>query len=725
MRKMTAVSERPDETPEGPSMDGSGRDKRPTLGATADASLVGFLDMPLQKTLAPSKIRRRYWFGVGAILAAFNLVTFNRYFPLSEGWWEAYGYLYNSGLRPYRDFDLAFTPLFTIINAVLLRVFGDSFFAIRLFGVVVFVGAAFLLQLVLEELFSPKVAAVAILMASFLVIGEGTFIAKDYHFYQLLFTAAALLLHLRLIRRTDLTPRQQLLGTAAVAVIASLVFFLKQNVGGLLIVAIAASLPFVDRQRPIARLLAYAGGGLFAAVALAPIVSPSDWRALLLGNDAKGSIGTVLLRVWREPPNREALLTASRLCVAYVVLRYALAPPQRWGAIWSDGLKGVAGRPLVRNGVLLLAAGVVAASGNAIRLAVIPWIIPVSLALLLILLGRVARKAVDRRYDLDPRVVAVALPLAALAYANTNTAIFDFNGMLIPVAVGFAWVLASFEALVPVRYWLVAALACLIIVPELAAKKLRTPYSWWGIKQPSIAQATEKAPYDQLAGMRISARDRDNLAEIKRAVDAHSRDRKDVLFYNLPMFYWLHDKLPPYRTVIQWFDVVTSKQLEADLRAMRERPPRVVVALEPPPVAFWGHKQLRRAEHLPQEDFRDWMDEGVRRGDYRLIRTINLPNTYENEPFTQDVSVQLESAIGGTPTALLQGKAEGVTVLEVACGEGVTQRPCRAPALTAGDVITLRGTAGSVRTASELIGIARGEPRDWYTVNIYVRADAL
>lgn len=680
-------------------------------------------EVPAPTPERPASSPWRYRGAVLLALGAFNLVTFNRYFPLSEGWWEAYGYLYNSGLRPYRDFDLAFTPLFTLINAGLVRLF-DSFFALRLFGVGVFLVAVFLLELLLERFFSPRTAAVAVTVATFLVIFEPQFIAKDYHVYQLALVAASLLLHVWLAADGRLSARQRMGGTLLLGATVSLVFMLKQNVGGLLLVAVAASIPLVERERPAARVLAF-GAGVAAALLLAlPVVSPSDWRQLLLANDAKGSLGTVLGRVWENEANRMTLVLALKLCAWYALFRLLLAPPTRWTGIWSDAVLSLGGKPMVRRGVFLGAIVLVAASGNDIRHTLTPWVIPVTLALLLVGAWHVARHAVDRSHAVDPRIAAVVPPLLALAYANTTTASLDFNGMHVPVALAIGWILGRIEAWAPPRYWLVAALACLVVVPEFVAAKLRVPYAWWGHRQASVFSAVHESEYPRLRRMYVSPGQRDTLNAIKRAVDRYSRSRDDVFFYNLPAFYWLHGKLPPYRTVVQWFDVVSSRQMEADLRAMQEEPPRLIVALEPPPAAYEGHKQLKKSDRLPQEEFRDLVDEWVTLGKYRLIRSIALPNgTLEGCDVTQDVLVQNERSIG-LPLDELVG-ASGPAGPEVKRATRGGTPVLEGTRLAAGDLVTLRGDYGEVLALSEVLGVARGEPRDWHTVNIYVRDDVM
>ncbi len=682
--------------------------------------------MPTPMVEGFTSARWRYRFAVLLTLGAFNLITFNRYFPLTEGWWETYGYLYNSGLKPYRDFDLAFTPLFTIVNAGLLHVFGDSFFSLRLFGVAVFLSAVLVLELLLERFYSPKTAAVAVTVATFFVIQEPQFIAKDYHFHQLGLVVLSLLIHVWLAGDNRLTAARRVAATILLGVVASLVFFLKQNLGALLLVAIAASLPLVERERPIARLAAFAFGAALLVLAMLPIVSPWDWRQLLLANDAKGDLGTVLGRFAREPGNWLVIRSALKICAAYAVVRFAFAPPARWNGIWTYSFQSWRQKPLFRNALFVAAIMLAAASGRPIRSFLREWIIPTTLALLGIALYRVARKALDHARDVDPRIVAIALPVLALAYANTTTAVFDFISMHIPVALAIGWLIGGVEAWAPPRTWAVAAVGFLAVVPKIAVERLSFPYTWWGHVQASVFAAKHECEYPQLRRMYVDAAQRETLDAVKHAVDAYSRSQSDVLFFDMPVFYWLHGKLPPFRAVVQWFDVVTSKQMDAELRAIRERPPRLIVALEPPPAAYAAHRRLKKQGRLSQEDFRALMDEWVVQRKYRLVRSIALPSWIHvvGEEITQEIVVQSERSVGLPLGAVAGRSAAGVTILQRLHGSAPS-RPAAASTLEAGDVVAVRGEYERIRALSEVLGVARGEPRDWNTVNVYVREDAV
>jgi 4-amino-4-deoxy-L-arabinose transferase-like glycosyltransferase len=672
--------------------------------------------------------RWRWRLAVMAGFGALNLALFNRFFPLSEGWWEAYGYLWNSGLKPYRDFDLAFTPLFTVYNGLLLHLTGGSFYATRLLGVGVFLAALLLMELLLEEFYSPRTAAVATATASLLMMSAPQFIAKDYHTYQLLLVLAALLLHVRLAGAAGAGRGRALVGALALGVTLGLVFGVKQNAGALLIASILASLALSRRERWLELGVAVGAGVLIALLLMLPLVSLSDWRALLTGNDAKGDMGTVLFRFWRDPSIWRVIRRGVKISVALAVAGFAFSPPALWRGVLSERLLALSEKPKVRGAAFAVLWVLVVVERRHVSEGIFAYAVPVTIALLLLVAYRVGRGVLTRSLAADPRVVAIIVPLLGLVYNNTTTAPFDFNGMHIPVAFAVGLALGRVEVWMPSRCWGVAALCCLTVAPTVSAAKLRTPYAWWGHLQPPVSSAVYEPDYPELRGIRVDATYRATLNAIKESVDTWSRSDKDAFFFNLPMLYPLHRKLPPFRTVVHWFDVVSTKAMDDEIRRLEEAPPRLVVAMEPMEEAYRGHKRLKGGARLPQEDFRNLMDRWVASGRFRLVRSMAIPNgAHQDEVITQEIVVQnvgvLQRPLGQVVGAAGTDPGDLMTV-------GLRRAEAQlqvAPEVTleAGDVLLVRGLYGRVKALSERVGIARGAPRDWHAVNVYVRSDAL
>jgi hypothetical protein len=167
--------------------------------------------------------------------------------------------------------------------------------------------------------------------------------------------------------------------------------------------------------------------------------------------------------------------------------------------------------------------------------------------------------------------------------------------------------------------------------------------------------------------------------------------------------------------------VISTRQMNDDLRALREHPPRLVVALEPPPHALVVHRVMRNQTRLPQEDFWAQMDGWVADGTYRLVRSIAVPGDARNDavPVTQDIVIENADAVG-LSLEDVEKLAGGVEV----SFRGDEMRSVSRRGVGSGEVVSARGTDAEVRALSTKLGLARGAPRSWNTVNVYVRADA-
>ncbi|HEY3300174.1 MAG TPA: glycosyltransferase family 39 protein [Methylophilaceae bacterium] len=670
------------------------------------------------------------------VVGIFNLVIFNRYFPLSEGWWETYGYLYNLGLRPYTDFDLAFTPLFTIINAGLLHVFGNSFFCFRLFGVFVYLIATFCLQLFLEQFYSSKTSAIAIIVASFMLFNETQFIAKDYHTYQLLLVSLVLLLHTWLVGNAQLNKWQNLAATFVLGALVCLVIVLKQNVGVLLAVALIASF-ILKRTDAISKSIMFLLGATAGLYLMSPIVSMSDWHNILFKNDAKGDLITVFFRVLINPYNRLILVSALFIATVYFSFIFIVDPKQNNRKIWFDRILKVLEKPVVERSFLVVSAFFIVSLAVSLSFfhVFFHMLLVVCLAILIILTYQAYKYLLSNStMDLSTKNVAIVLPLLALAYSNTNTSTFDYNGMQIPVAFGVGYILSRIEFIPSPRYWIMSCLFFLAITPRVVATKLLEPYSWWENVQGSVFSAKYETNYSDLRGIYVNHIYRDVFNEIKETVDKYSISSSDVYFYNLPLFYLLHKKVPPFRAVVHWFDVVSTTQMNSELSKLEKIPPRLIVAMEPSPLAFVIHRQLKHAEHLPQEDFQEHLDQWVSDGKYRLLKSIALPTKAlkqmegsDEKPIliTQDVSLQsakffskdVKYISGALDFVRHKVKVEGVS------RDGVFYQIQEGFILRPGDVLRLSGRYKEVMSMSGKIGIGRDFPRDWNSVNIYLRND--
>src|SRR5437667_732676 len=84
-----------------------------------------------------SKYGKFYWLIPIVVIVSYNLTFLNKFYPITEGWFSTYAWLFNNGQFPYRDFYFLLTPLYLIKLALFTSVFGYSILYLRILGLVV------------------------------------------------------------------------------------------------------------------------------------------------------------------------------------------------------------------------------------------------------------------------------------------------------------------------------------------------------------------------------------------------------------------------------------------------------------------------------------------------------------------------------------------------------------------------------------------------------------
>ena len=76
-----------------------------------------------------------YFLFVVVVIASFDLLTLNKNFPITEGWWETYSYDISQGFKPYVDFSLKFPPLYTYFINLQTKFFGFDFYKLKVVAI--------------------------------------------------------------------------------------------------------------------------------------------------------------------------------------------------------------------------------------------------------------------------------------------------------------------------------------------------------------------------------------------------------------------------------------------------------------------------------------------------------------------------------------------------------------------------------------------------------------
>lgn len=672
----------------------------------------------------------------GLIVFIFNLFIFNRYFPLSEGWWEAYGYFINNGLHLFKDLDITFSPVFALISAKLLYITGNSFFIIRLLGVFLITFVTVLCQMLLRQFYSVKVSSLATLLAVFMFIFSPQFIAKDYHTY------LHLVVILWLLVLTKTAPNKSRLyvniSWSVLGALGALIFFFKQNVGVLLIFSLIATqiLLRLTIKEKIERFIVFTSAFVAAFYLLSYVVG-FDF-SLISGNDSKGSLFTVIFRFATEHYNRDMIIVAMTLAAIALYYRYLISvylTREKYLKIFGyycgvrDQLSGLVTKEFVIASPFLVASMIVCYS--PLRNFSMTFILAVSLSVLFICYYRQCTYYLTKK-QLNMRQQMILLPLCALAYANTNTAGFDANGLFEVSAYGIGFIISQRELRFVIVNRIITVSIYLLVLYCCFYKIFITPYTWWGNWQSNIFDAKFEAAYPEMKNIFIDKNTKNAFDVVGSNIKHYSENNNDVYLFNLPLFYILEHKLLPGRMTVHWFDVVTDRQIQNEISFIAKNKPSVIVAYEPSDAAFIAHREMKHEERMGQEDMLNMFDNFVINGEYYFSQSVILKDVVNIKPedqkiITVDVLVQQHKIFGKKFDEIFHAvncerNVKIVSVLHQN-GESVPDFSRSDGLISPGDILTIRGKRNDIYALAELLGVIRGGTRTLNSITIYVKKD--
>lgn len=168
-----------------------------------------------------------------SVYALFNVLLINRFFPITEGWFQDYARYMTEGFVPYKDFYCPVPPGFIYLNYILRQFFGDVFIYYRIYGLIERLAIVAITYSVFRRFLDKEQLFIAILTASIIYIAN----IQDifYGYYQTSFLFATIILYSVIKMYENYSTGSKLYFWSIIFGITSAVSFLfKQTIGGLL-----------------------------------------------------------------------------------------------------------------------------------------------------------------------------------------------------------------------------------------------------------------------------------------------------------------------------------------------------------------------------------------------------------------------------------------------------------------------------------------------------------
>jgi len=543
-------------------------------------------------------------------IGTYNFLFFNKFFPITEGWFSTYSHLFNSGLMPYKDFYLYITPLYPLIIHKFQLLFGESFFALRLLGFIVILAITFLLYSLLSRRFNPYISSFCTAISIIYYQSGVAHIQYDFIQFLTLFTLLGLNFldlccddHLQGERQKYLHLFLYFSGISF-----ALTFLIKQSNGAFILLSSFLAILIIAHEKfftfNLKKIFFFCAGVFF------PLLFVLIWLYLneslksffdqiFYGAiQSKGSL-TVILSSWLALFNK---LFFKQLFYTLLFIAPLFSLDFFLGKLKNSTNSAKSYSYFMIGPILLIPFFIFLGwhsnfidSGelaNVIREKINYEIVVISTSLVLF-------QFLCAFYPFDSRVfnhknlsILIIIEIGMFFGNGTSAGLSEISAFL-----GFAYFLGYLLSLsnVKVLSSLFVSLLCLCLITFLVAYKFDKPYSWWYVSTDRVQNSTDESRQPALKGILLNSKDSEDIDQIVNTIRFNSAPNDDVfVFPNIQGLYALSNRMPKSKVIVSWFDFLPDQVAIEEADRLIRHPPKLIVDFDMPEIVWEAHERLFR-----------------------------------------------------------------------------------------------------------------------------------
>lgn len=599
---------------------------------------------------------------VASITLIYNLCFFNRYFPISEGWYTSLGTLLNQGQVLYRDIPWVFPPIYPYFISTFMAIFGSNFILLRILGVGIMIGIMLSVFYILNHFFDDKVSAIGTLAILPLYTSEPIFIAYDYYPFYILLALWSCVCFLKAMRRFFIKDYSRyFLWMFAAGILASLAIFTRQNSGfftmvfpffaWMLIVwkrfgiksVVRAAFPYLIAILGVTFVVGFL---LYLAGALIPFIHNSILDVAEAKGGVQGALLNWIFRLSWKRAVRYAFLTGifGLLMPWYVLegkkslksyfLRHSFT--RKIKVSFRNYMPCLYRHLHNKSYLLLFSATLISMSGffllqlkpfkplfriEGLNALSVGFTLAVIILLLVALFNQRVQKIFFSRVHINTSALLVVLSFSfGLIWGVGTSAGVTPGAAFLSLSFFFAYLLknAKFESLF---FW--GFFFILIMSPYFyfSQQKAQLPYSWWGLSSAPIRLAVFQPNFPSFRGIYTSVENKYLLEKVTSLIQEYSSPEESIMLYpQIPIFYFLANRKPATHTLVQWFDVSLPSWIEADIERLKNNLPAVFVLDDFSEYIYQGHEQLfNNAQPCAQRKMYQAIKQIISTHSYKLV----------------------------------------------------------------------------------------------------------
>ncbi len=598
----------------------------------------------LLNTLALTKVL--CWISAVFIVLLYNYLYSFSFLPLTDGWFIAYGKLINEGMTPYKDFYLYLTPLYPLLVAQFIEVFGESFFGLRLLGFFITLLITSLLFIILSIRFKPIPAMFASITCMFYYQSGVAYISHDFTQLLTLMTLASLLTLIVVgdfkNENYDKDRVKIILCLLFSGIFASLAFLTKQSNGLMILIAsgIAASYLVYFNYRNNLKLFFYYIGGVFIPFSMIFIWLVSE-NALghffnQIFTDAlssKGEIDKVLFSWIKNSFNNIFFLQMKTVTIWFLKLFFISLITYYIFKKINFSKKNKYEYLFIFILILLIILSILNSYYDYFHfnekiiiqaLHYNNYLIPISLSAIIIifLLFMISNFSKKLSLNFKSQDMVILIFSVGMIFGNGTSAGLSEVGIFLFFGYMLTYLMSSKFFQIPGT--LIVVYLGLLLIFTFSNKKFSVPYTWWGVQEPDIRVERAYSDVKILRGLKLSKISSDRLSSINSILKNYGSGNSIFAFPNIPLMYLLADNLPKSKVIVPWFDFLPDRRASEESVRILKNNPDVIINLVLPEIAWSTHERLfRNSNRLGQRDI------------YDAINILTLKNRLYNLEFTE------------------------------------------------------------------------------------------
>ena len=544
-------------------------------------------------------------------ILTYNLIYFNKYYPITEGWFSTYAWLINHGQFPYKDFYFFLTPLYLITMSIFMKLFGYSILYLRIFGIGIILLLTYFLYKNIEIIFGTTIAAFVTVVGMIYYQSGVAHVAYDFTQFVALYGLIQSYFLLKYVNCLNAKKNAKIRWVFLGGVFAGLTFLTKQS-NGLMMATIPLVgllfLVFSKRKNKFLKIGAYYLLGLAA-----PVIVISFW---LLSNaafsqfenqvffnaiSAKGGLSQIffgwIMAMW----NPNFIIRLVEILFIITIFGY-------WKYLFKktkETKNNVSNLIMVFASLIMFFLVIFSLSGRVTKLSLLSefgasgigniTIAAISISIVIIITAVVFSLL---KKPINKSLVLLSFVSLGFIYGNGTSAGLGENGAFIGFCL-FVALLMKYKSFFNLGKIFII-IFCIGLSLQYIEIKYERPYYWWNVTSPDIRSnlyTTNKLSI--LHGLYTSSDNIKLLEEVSEEIKTSSTADDSILtFPNIPIFYLLTNRFPPGKTTVHWFDFLPDQLALKEAEAIRKNPPKVVVYLDLGTSVWEAHESLFRDGNL-------------------------------------------------------------------------------------------------------------------------------